>query len=320
MSHFHGKIAAIFGGSGFIGTQIVRELASLGYTIKVASRVPQSAYFLRPCGVVGQIVPVGYDPAEPDAIADLIKGADVVVNCVGILYQKKKDGFDKAHRALPEAIAKACKKHKIGHFVHISALGADRGTSEYAKSKLAGEKAILKAYPQATILRPSVVFGHNDNFFNMFARLSMLSPALPLIGGGKTKFQPVFVGNVADAVIQALTDKANEAQGQIYELGGPEVLSFREIYETLFRYTGRRRALVSLPWAFAKTQAHILKLMPTPLLTPDQVESLKTDNVVHDKAKTLEDLGITPTALDLILPEYLGIYRSGGRRAMARQA
>ncbi len=308
------KVATIFGGTGFIGQQIVRELAAQGVTIKVATRFPESAYFLRPCGVVGQIVPFACDYSDPKSIENAVDGSDYVVNCIGILYEKRKNSFNKVHTDIPREIAKACKKKKVGKFVHISALGADRGTSRYAKSKLAGEKAVHKNFKDATILRPSVVFGPDDNFFNMFAELARYFPALPLIGGGKTKFQPVYVGDVSDAVIAALhcTKGDDGAAGQIYELGGPDVVNFKEVYEIIFKATQRRRALIPLPWCVAKLEASVLQLLPKPLLTRDQVESLKTDNVVADDMPGLEALGIDATSLKQLVPTYLERYRPGG--------
>lgn len=313
------KVATVFGGTGFVGRQVVRELAKRGVTVKVAGRVPERAYFLRPSGTVGQIVPVACDYSDPKSVAAAVEGADYVVNCIGVLYEKgKKQTFQHAHVDLPMMMAKASKKAGVKRFVHISALGVEKGTSKYAQSKLEGEQAVQKAYKEATILRPSVIFGEDDNFFNMFARLAQVFPALPLIGGGKTRFQPIFVGDVADAVMAALERAPvgdDNPRGKTYELGGPAVLSFKEIYELLFKYTGQKRALISLPFFWAKIEAWFLSFMPRPLLTPDQVESLKTDNVVAEKALGLADLGISPQAMELILPTYLGLYRPGGRFA-----
>lgn len=317
------KTATIFGGTGFIGSQVVRELAKKGYRIKVATRVPERAYFLRPCGHVGQVVPFACNYSDKDSIAAAVKDADVVVNCIGILYERGRTKFARVHTELPQEIAKACRKQGAARFVHISALGCDKGGSRYAKSKLEGEKAVRKAFPAATILRPSVVFGPDDDFFNKFAGLARLAPALPLIGGGNTRFQPVYVGDVADAVLAALTLPgvgAGDPRGKIYELGGPEVATFREIYQRLFSHTGRKRTMVSLPWGLAKVNATFLGMLPHPILTRDQVESLKTDTVVDEKALTLQDLGINPTGMALILPSYLEHYRPGGRFADKKRA
>lgn len=311
------KVATVFGGTGFIGTQVVRELAKRGVIVKIATRVPERAYFLRPAGAVGQIVPFACSYSDEKSIAEAVKGSDYVVNCVGILFERgRRRKFDIVHTELPATIAKAAHKAGVARFVHISALACDKGTSKYAKSKHAGEKAVLKAFKGATILRPSVVFGEDDDFFNMFAHLSRFLPVLPLIGGGLTKFQPVFVGDVADAVMAAIERPAlgdNDPQGKVYELGGPDVLNFKKIYELMFEYTGRPRPLISLPFPIAKMEAFFLQLLPKPLLTPDQVESLKTDNVVCTKALDLADLGVDATALKSILPNYLNSYRSGGR-------
>ncbi len=307
------KIATVFGGTGFVGRQIVRMLAAEGYTVKIATRLPERAYFLQPCGRPGQIVPTLCNYNQNESIAATIKDSAFVVNCVGLLFEKKKGAFAQMHTALPAFIAKACADAGVKRFVQISALGVDKATSRYAKTKLAGEDAVLTNFPHATILRPSVIFGPGDTFFNMFAKLAGVMPCLPLIGGGKTRFQPVYVGDVATATLAALTRP--DTQGRIYELGGPEILTFKEIYARLFSYTQRKRTLVSLPFGIAKIQATFLGVLPTPPLTRDQVESLKTDNVVDDKALTLEDLGVTPTALDTVLPTYLARYRPGGRFA-----
>lgn len=313
---FSNKVATIFGGTGFVGEQIVRELADHDITIKVASRTPEKAYFLRPAGVVGQIVPVAYAPNDPESVADVIKGSDYVVNCVGLLAEKGKATFKKAHVVLPELIAKACAAHKVKRFVHLSALGIETSRAKYARTKLEGEQVIRKAFPDATILRPSIIFGPDDGFFNMFASMSQFLPALPLIGGGKTKFQPVYVGDVADAAIKSITLPATGDKNPLartYELGGPEILTFKELLQRLFAVTERKRALVPLPWGIAKLQAGFLSLLPNPPLTPDQVVSLKSDNVINDGANTLEDLDIQPTGMSLILPTYLNRFRPGGR-------
>lgn len=305
------KQACVFGGTGFIGRQIVRVLARAGYTVKVASRFPEKAFFLKTAGNVGQIVPVLCKPGDEASIRTAVRGCDVVVNCVGILFQKGKSTFTRIHTELPRSIAKACAAEKVERFVHLSALGCEDSESKYGKSKLNGELAVHENFPKATILRPSVVFGPEDEFFNMFGRLSTVLPVLPLVGGGKTKFQPVYVGDVADAVMKAIA--SSESEGQVYELGGPDILTFRQIYERLFAQTGRKCMLVSLPWGVAKLQGCVMGILPKPPLTADQVESLKTDNVVSVDAKTLADLGVMPTGLDLILPTYLDRFRPGGR-------
>ena len=317
------KVVTVFGGTGFVGSQIVRELASKGWTIKVATRIPERAYFLRPCGVVGQVVPFACNYSDEKSIAEAIKGSDFVINCIGILFETRRAKFSHVHESVPKMIAKACKKADVSRFVQISTLGCNKGTSKYAKTKLDGEKALRKAFPKATIIRPSIIFGPDDEFFNMFAELARYTPILPLIGGGNTKFQPVYVGDVADAVMACLClpdidDKS--PLGKTYELGGPEVVSFAEVYQRIFSHTGRKRFLVSLPFGIAKIQAFFLSMLPKPLLTCDQVESLKTDNVVSKNALTLEDLNIRPTGMALILPSYLGQYRPGGRFSDKKRA
>ncbi len=305
------KQACVFGGTGFIGRQIVRVLAREGYTIKIASRAPERAYFLRTAGNVGQVVPFACDYNDDAAIREAVKGCTLVINCVGILFEKGKNSFTKIHTELPRAIAKACAVEKVSRFIHISAMGCDRAHSKYAKSKYNGEMAIAENYPRATILRPSVVFGVEDSFFNMFAKLSVVLPALPLIGGGETKLQPVYVGDVACAVLCAARDE--NSAGKIYELGGPEILNFREIYLRLFRETGRKKMLISLPWGIATLQGKIMGLLPRPPLTADQVETLKTDNVASGEYAGLQDLGVAATSMDAVLPTYLARYRPGGR-------
>jgi NADH dehydrogenase len=300
------KQATVFGGTGFIGRHVVQELARLGMRIKVASRYPESAYFLRPSGHVGQIASVYCDYSEPESVTEALKGSDYAVNCTGILYESRKGDFNKVHAEIPQLIAEGCIKENVKRFVHISALGIDISSSRYANSKRDGEALIHEIFPKATIMRPSLVFGHGDDFFNKFATLSSYLPALPLIGGGKTRFQPVYVGDIADAIVNALT--LDEAEGKTFELGGPEVFTFQEILEKLLHYTCRDRYLVNVPWPLARMQASILGVLPKPLLTKDQVELLRTDNVVSEYALNLGDLGIIPKDLDTVLPGYLHRY------------
>lgn len=318
-----GKTATVFGGTGFVGRYVVAALAKAGATVRVVTRHQQSAYFLRTNGVVGQIVPVSSTYRTKEEIDRDVQGSDVVVNCTGILFEKRKNQFHRVHADIPQWIAEACARHSVKRFVHISALGVDIGQSDYAKSKLAGEAAVIRAFPLATILRPSAIFGPEDNFFNMFASLARILPAMPLVGGGKTKFQPVFVGDVAAAVLAALTQVSSlrgGPQGRIYELGGPEILTLREIYERIFEQTGRKRMMVTLPWGLARIQAAFLSILPTPPLTNDQITSLQTDSVVGQNAAILVDLGIHPTGLDVVLPGYLDRFRPGGRFAEKKRA
>ncbi len=309
------KIAVVFGGTGFLGRQIVRELAKQDIQVRVATRAAERAYFLKPCGHIGQIVPVSCDYNDYDSIARLVEGADYVVNCIGILFERgKKQSFQHTHVEVAQNIATACAVAKVKRLVHISALGIQHSKSHYAQTKREGERAVREAFQDATILRPSVMFGADDNFFNKFASLSMLMPALPLIGGGKTRFQPVYVGDVADAVLSALTGDAQH-KGQVYELGGPDIVNFREIYERLFKETRRKRCMVYLPFSLAKVEGAFLGILPNPLLTMDQVESLKTDSIISEDSQGFKALGINPTSMDLILPTYLERYRPGGKFA-----
>lgn len=295
----------------------MRELCKAGWRIKVASRAPESAFELKVSGSVGQVTPVPCDYSD-EQIAACVAGCDAVINLVGILFEKKKKSFEAIHAQLPQKIARACAAQSVERFIHVSALGADVANSRYARSKKRGEEAISAVFPAVTILRPSVVFGAEDDFFNRFARLAKWMPFLPLIGGGKTKLQPVFVGDVADAVMACLTDP--QTQGRIYELGGPDVLSFKDIYRRLFSYTRQPRLLMPVPFGLARLKGKILGILPHPPLTADQVETLRTDNVVSPDAFGLKDLGITPTALDAILPTYLNQYRPGGRFADKKPA
>lgn len=321
------KVACVFGGTGFLGEQVVRELAKAGYTIKVATRAPERAYALKPSGSVGQIVPFACDYREQASVEAAVKGCDAVINLIGILYETRRDSFYNAHVAIPEMIAKACIKEGVQRFIHVSALGVEEASSRYAKTKAEGEGAILALFPGAVILRPSVIFGAGDDFFNMFAGVARYLPVLPLIGGGTTLFQPVYVGDVADAVMASLKlpDTGAEAeQPRIYELGGPDIVSFKDIYAILFDHTGRRRALIPLPFPLAKIQGALFSgassligwttgLWPKPPLTADQVDSLKSDSVVGEGAAGFAALGLTPKAMASVLPTYLSRYRPGGR-------
>ena len=306
------KMACIFGGSGFIGKQVTQELARAGYRIKIATRIPENAFELKTCGNVGQVVPFQCDYKNPESINAAIANCDVVINLVGIVFEKRKNRFMRIHCDIPENIAKACAQANIKKFIHVSALGVDKAKSKYAASKLAGEDAISKEFPNVTILRPSVVFGAGDSFFNMFAKMASFSPVLPLIGGGKTKFQPVYVGDIAEAITNIANDKVRDTAGKTFELGGPQIVNFKEIYELLLTHINRERRFVSIPWFAAKMQGLILGLMPKPLLTCDQVKTLKTDNVIDENALKLSDLGVETTAMCTILPRYLSNFKKGG--------
>lgn len=301
---FRGKVVTVFGGTGFLGRYIIDELASVGAVIKVVTRHTPSAYFLRLAGSPGQIVPVYASYESQTEIEDVIRGSYAVVNCLGILHDGgKRSNFDHVHTELPKWMAKSCAATNVERFIHISALGIDKSESSYAITKLLGERAVQEFYPTATILRPSVIFGPEDNFFNMFARLAKILPFFPLIGGGKTRFQPVYVLDVAKSVVHALCDI--HSSGHIFQLGGPEILTFKEIYQRLFTYIGKTRCLITMPWWMARTQAFFMAILPTPPLTNDQITSLQTDNIVAQDAYGLRELELSATPMDSIVPQYL---------------
>ena len=309
----------VFGGSGFIGRYVVKRLAARGDVVRVAVRDPVAAAFLKPMGAVGQVVPMRVNISDDAAVAESLRGCDAVVNLVGILYESGTQRFEAIQAQAPERIAAAAKAAGVAEFVQISAIGADAGSpSLYARTKAAGEAGVRRHFPSAPILRPSIVFGPEDGFFNRFAAMAQLAPALPLIGGGTTKFQPVFVGDVAEAVLRVLGNPA--AIGKTFELGGPRVASFRELMEFMFRTTGRSRPLVGIPFGLATLMAAVAEKLPMPLLTRDQVALLRHDNVVAEGAPDLRSLGIDPTAMEAVVPQYLEIFRRGGRYAASRFA
>jgi uncharacterized protein YbjT (DUF2867 family) len=309
-------LVTVFGGSGFLGRNVVRALAKRDFRIRVAVRRPELAGHLQPLGRVGQIHAVQANLRHPTSVEAAMRDSHVAINLVGILAAGGAQSFDAVQSKGAETVAKAAAAAGA-RMVHVSAIGADENsTSAYARSKAAGEKAVLAAVPSATILRPSVVFGPEDQFTNRFAALARMSPALPLIGGGATRMQPVYVGDVANAVAQA-ADGLTKA-GATYELGGPEVLTMREIMEAICAITDRSRMLVPLPFGIARLQAFFLQFAPGMLkLTPDQVELLKSDNVVSDSVKTagltLEGLGITPDSMEAVAPQYLWRFRAAGQ-------
>jgi len=306
------RVVTVFGGSGFIGRHLVRRLARQGWVIRVAVRQPSRAQFLKPMGDVGQIAPLRARIEDSVAVRAALEGAHAAVNLVGVLYERGARTFAAVHARGAQHVAEAAAAAGAERLVQISAIGADRhAEADYARSKAAGEVAARTAFPEATVLRPSVVFGPEDNFFNRFAAMARLSPALPLIGGGRTRFQPVYVGDVAEAIARSL--ERPEARGRIYELGGPKVYSFQELMEILLHETRRRRLLVPLPFALAEIQAAVLERLPVPPLTRDQVRLLRHDNVASPDMPGLRDLGIEPTALEVIVPTYLERYRPGGR-------
>jgi NADH dehydrogenase len=310
------RIVTIIGGTGFVGRYVVKLLANAGYTLRVISRNPNSALHLKTSGAVGQIVLEQGDLTNPQTLVGKIEGSYAVVNLAGILFQGGAQTFASVHTHGTEKLAQMAKAAGVKRFIHISALGVDKASgSQYARSKVLGEKAVLDAFPEATILRPSVIFGPEDNFINMFASLAGLSCALPLIGGGKTKFQPVYVGDVAKAVENALS--RSDAMGQTYELGGPEVMTFKQILQFILKTLGIKRCLITVPFSIAPAAAlgaELLgKLIHPPLLTRDQVKLLKHDNIVSTNSLHFAHLGISPTAIEVVAPEYLARYMKKSR-------
>jgi uncharacterized protein YbjT (DUF2867 family) len=306
----------VFGASGFVGRHTLQRLAKTGATIRVPTRNPEKAMRLRPMGDVGQIVPIPCSVRNDAAVASAIGSSDVVINLIGILYEKRRDTFQSVHVEVAARIARLAKEQGAQRLIHMSALGADANAlSAYARSKAAGEQAVTTFYPGAILMRPSIIFGAEDNFFNRFASLARFSPILPLIGGGHSKFQPVYVGDVADAICKAVDQ--HDGVAQIVELGGPQIYSFRQLMELILAETGRRRYLMSVPWPLAMLEAFFLEKMPNPLLTRDQVVSLRTDNILHnDTMATLRTFGIDPTPLKIILPTYMDRYRGAGEKGM----
>jgi NADH dehydrogenase len=309
-------LVTVFGGSGFLGRYVVRALAKRGYRIRVGVRRPELAGHLQPLGKVGQIHAVQANVRYPASVETATRGASVVVNLVGILAGGGAQTFDAVHDKGAAAVAQAAA-NAGARLVHVSAIGADaESASAYGRSKAAGEAAVREAAPESVIMRPSVVFGPEDDFTNRFASLARLLPVLPLIGGGATKMQPVYVGDVGSAIADAVDGTAKP--GATYELGGPEVLTLREIYKIVLAITDRERALVTLPFGLAKLEALVLQFAPSPFtLTRDQVTLLQSDNVVSDAARnaglTLEGLGITPDSVEAIAPQYLWRFRPQGQ-------
>jgi NADH dehydrogenase len=308
---------AILGGAGFIGRYVVKRLAERGDVLTVGGRHAAGAKFLKLKGDVGQVGLVNLSIGDERLLPAFIAGNDTVVNLVGILHETGSQRFEALQHVGPARLARLTREAGVERFVHVSAIGADvRAPSAYARTKAAGEAAVRDAFPTATILRPSLVFGPEDQFFNRLAAMAVISPVLPLIGGGETRFQPVYVGDVADAIVRVIDDSATA--GRTYELGGPKIYSLRALTEILLQEIRRKRLLVDLPFGLAALQARLLALLPNPPLTPDQVEMLKRDNVVSSGALGLEALGITPTAVEAILPTYLDRFRRGGWYARDR--
>ncbi len=330
MSGASGKLVTVFGGSGFVGRHVVRALAKRGYRVRVAVRRPDLAGHLQPLGVVGQIHAVQANLRYPQSVARAVEGADAVINLVGILAPQGRQTFDAVQGEGAREIAAQTAKAGITTLVHMSAIGADAGSqSAYARTKAAGEAGVMAEVPGAVIMRASIIFGPEDSFFNRFASLARMLPVLPLVGGGETKFQPVYVGDVAEAMARAVD--GHVAGGRVYELGGPQVRTFKELLAYVCEVTHRKRLLATLPFPLATLQARVLEIVDTVSfgllpdaikMTRDQVTLLKSDNVVSDAAisegRTLEGLGITPSTIEAIVPGYLWRFRKSGQFESAR--
>lgn len=312
------SLVTIYGGSGFVGRHVVQTLARTGCRIRIAVRRPDLAGHLQPLGGVGQIHAVQANLRFPDSVDRAAEGADAVINLVGILHETGKQKFDDVQELGAGTVARAAKISGVETLVHLSAIGASaKSGAHYARSKAAGEKAVKRAFPDAVILRPSVIFGPEDEFFNRFAGLARIAPVLPLIGGGETKFQPVYVGDVAKAVMAALQGRCKP--GTVYELGGAEVMTLRQVFEKVQHHSHRRRPFVPFPFWLARFEAFFLQMLPNPLLTVDQVRLLEDDNLVSGLAyrqkRTLQGLGIHPVAADAVIGDYLERFRARGEFA-----
>jgi len=306
------KVATVFGGSGFIGRYLVQRLANHDYVVRVAVRDPAGARFLQTQGRVGQIVPLAASIADEGAVERAVAGADLVVNLVGILHERRRGDFDRIQVEGAGRVARLAAAAETERLVHVSAIGADPDSpSAYGRTKGQGEQAVRAAFPEATILRPAIVFGPEDQFFNRFAALARMLPFMPVISGG-TRFQPVYVGDVADAAVAAA--EREDAKGRTYELGGPRVLTFRELLRFVLETTGQRKPMMDIPPGIARLQARIGEWLPNPPLTTDQLLMLQRDTVVAEGAPGLQELGIAPKALEAVVPGYLARFRPGGGR------
>ena len=303
---------AIFGAGGFLGKHLMRQLTRLDYRVKVATRNPYLKGYLKPLGDPGQIELFKTNIFDSESVKQVLKNCDLAINLVGILYETRKQKFNQIHSQFPHLLSNLCNELGTKNLIHVSALGVrERHTSQYMQSKLQGEKNIQDNFKPSVILRPSVVFGPEDKFFNTFASIAQFSPVLPLIGGGKTKFVPIYVGDVAKAVVKTLD--LNNSEPEIYELGGPKNYSFKELMEILLIEIKKKRFLIPIPFGVAKFQSYFLQMMSNPLLTPDQVEMLKHNNIVSGDYPTLKDLGVSGTPIHNILPKYIYRFRTGGQ-------
>jgi len=306
------KIIAIFGAGGFLGKHLLRELTKLDYRIKVATRNPYLKGYLKPLGSPGQIELFKTNIFDSDDVKKVLTNCDFAINLVGIIYETRRQKFSEIHAQFPNLLCNLCNEIGIRNLIHISALGVkEKHISQYMQSKLQGEKNIQEIFKSSVILRPSVFFGNEDKFFNTFASLAQISPVLPLIGGGRTKFAPIYVGDVVKAIVKSLN--LNNSEPRIYELAGPKNYSFKELMEILLIEIKKKRFLMPIPFSIAKFQSYFLQMLPNPLLTPDQVEMLKHNNIVSGDYPTLKDLGIAGTTIQSILPKYIYRFRTGGQ-------
>lgn len=303
------KIVTVIGGSGFVGSYVCRELLKAGYMVNIASRNPDRALAIKTSGAVGQASISHCNIRNAESVRLAIGRSYAVVNLVGILYQSHKQKFPVIQAKGAETVAQICKEAGVERLIHFSALGVDKATSSaYARSKLNGEKAVMAAFPNATIIRPALIFGQEDNFFNKFARMAVFAPFLPLIGGGKTLFQPVYVVDIADAVVAILEQQ--KSRQKTYELGGPKVYSFKELLRLILKLTQRHKPLIPVPFPIAKMLGAFLEFLPNPPLTHDQVRLLQYDNTVEGKSLGFKSLGIRPLPLEQIVPRYLERYKA----------
>ena len=303
---------AVFGAGGFLGRHLIRELTKLDYRVKIATRNPFLKGYLRPLGNPGQIELIKTNIFNVEDVKQVLKNCDYAINLVGILYETRKQKFIQIHSHFPYLLSNLCNEIGIKNLIHVSALGVkEKHSSQYIQSKFQGEKNIKNFFKPSVILRPSLIFGPEDKFFNTFASYARIFPALPLIGGGKTKFAPIYCVDVGKAIVKAL--KLKNTEPKIYELGGPENYSFRELIEILLGEIKKKRFLVNIPFNIAKFQSYFLQMLPNPILTMDQVELLKYDNIISGEHPTLKDLGIQGKTIHSILPEYIYRFRTYGQ-------
>ena len=303
---------AVFGGGGFLGRHLIRELTKENYRIKVATRNPYLKGYLRPLGNPGQIELIKTNIFNTEDVKRILKNCDYAINLLGILYETRKQKFIQIHSQFPYLLGNLCNELGIKNLIHVSALGVkEKHSSKYMQTKLQGEKNIQNIFKSTVILRPSLVFGPEDKFFNTFASIARISPVIPLIGGGKTKFAPVYCVDVGKAIARAIELK--NAKSQIYEIAGPENYSFKELMEILLTEIKKRRFLINIPFNIAKFQSYFLEMLPKPILTRDQVELLKYDNIPTGQYPNLKDLGVKGETINSILPQYIYRFRNYGQ-------